>query len=200
LMAPVVMLTQTIDVAAILIGRDSGWHAQRRDDGAIPASETRRLYRRHTALGIALGLVAWLVSLSLALWMLPVVLGLALAIPLALMTGRRWIAGVLRTPEDVAPPPVVARAGALHNEWRGIVTPEFATLLADRRLFEAHIAMLPSPRRVRLDPVDALLVQARAKLDEAETRSEALAVLSTAELTAALGDAAATERLCLLPD
>ncbi len=90
LIAPVVMLTQTIDVAAILVGRDSGWVAQRRGDGAIPARETRRLYRRHTVLGLLLGGVAWAVSLSLALWMLPVVLGLALAIPLALVTGRRW--------------------------------------------------------------------------------------------------------------
>ena len=88
LIAPVVMLTQTIDVVAILVGRDSGWIAQRRDDGSIPARETRRLYRRHTVLGLA----AWrqwrgLSRSSLALWMLPVVLGLALAIPLALVTG-----------------------------------------------------------------------------------------------------------------
>ena len=77
LIAPVVMLTQTIDVVAILLGRDSGWNAQRRDDGGVPARETRRLYRRHTVLGLLLGAAAWSVSLSLALWMLPVVLGLA---------------------------------------------------------------------------------------------------------------------------
>ena len=33
LLAPVVMLTQSIDVVAILSGRDSGWNSQRRDDG-----------------------------------------------------------------------------------------------------------------------------------------------------------------------
>ena len=121
LIAPVVMLTQTIDVAAILLGRDSGWNAQRRDDGAIPARETRRLYRRHTVLGLLLGGVAWAVSLSLALWMLPVVLGLALAIPLALLTGRRRAGGLLRTPEDVEPPSVVARAAALQREWQAAV-------------------------------------------------------------------------------
>ena len=38
LIAPVVMLTQTIDVVAILLGRDSGWNAQRRDDGAVPGA------------------------------------------------------------------------------------------------------------------------------------------------------------------
>ena len=36
LLAPVVMLTQSFDVAAILLGRDSGWNTQQRDDGRIP--------------------------------------------------------------------------------------------------------------------------------------------------------------------
>jgi membrane glycosyltransferase len=198
LIAPVVMLTQTIDVVAILLGRDSGWNAQRRDDGAIPARETRRLYRRHTVLGLLLGGVAWAVSLSLALWMLPVVLGLALAIPLALLTGRHWAGGVLRTPEDIAPPAVVARALALQGEWQERAAPGVGGLLRDRALLEAHKAMLPPPRRPRIDPIDPVLVQARAKLDEAVTLDDALAALPAQELTAALGDAAALQRLCAL--
>ncbi len=103
LMAPVVMLTQTIDVAAILCGRDLGWNVQRRDGGAIPVRETVRLYRRHTILGALLGGAAWFVSPShLAAWMLPVVLGLALAIPMVLWTGRASRrAMLLRTPEQM---------------------------------------------------------------------------------------------------
>jgi membrane glycosyltransferase len=197
LMAPVVMLTQTIDVAAILAGRDSGWNAQRRGDGAIPARETRRLYQRHTVLGLCLGVVAWLVSLSLALWMLPVVLGLALAIPLVLMTGRRRNAGVLRTPEDVAPPPVVARAAALVPTWQ-FVAPGVPGLLRDRTLLGAHMAMLPPARRRRLDPIDSIVVQARTTLDEAETLNDVLADVSAPELMAVLGDRAGMERLIAL--
>ena len=182
LIAPVVMLTQTIDVVAILLGRDSGWNAQRRDDGAVPARETRRLYRRHTVLGLLLGAVAWAVSLSLALWMLPVVLGLALAIPLALLTGRRWSSGLLRTPEDHEPPPVVARAVALHREWQSAGATDVARLLREPRLLDAHMAMLPPPRRPRLDPIDATLVLARAKLEEAEALDAAISALSATEL------------------
>jgi membrane glycosyltransferase len=126
LIAPVVMLTQTIDVAAILLGRDSGWNTQRQNDGAIPVRETGRLYLRHTVLGLLLGGVAWAVSLYLALWMLPVVLGLALAIPLALLTGRRRTSGLLRTPEDLTPPPVVELAAVLQREW------QMAPTVADR--------------------------------------------------------------------
>ena len=94
--------------------------------------------------------------------MLPVVLGLALAIPLALLTGRRWSSGLLRTPEDLEPPPVVARAAALHREWQPAGAPDVARLLREPRLLAAHMAMLPPPRRPRLDPIDATLVLARA--------------------------------------
>ncbi len=195
LMAPVVMLTQTIDVVAILLGRDSGWNAQRRGDGAIPARETRRLYRRHTVLGLALGALAALISISLALWMLPVVLGLALAIPLALLTGRRSQSGLLRTPEELAPPPVVQRAMALRAEWEADAAPGVAQLLGDSALLHAHLAMLPPPRRPRIDPIDPILLQARTKLEEAATVSEGLAALSASELATVLGDAAMVERL-----
>ena len=198
LIAPVVMLTQTIDVVAILLGRDSGWNAQRRDDGAIPARETRRLYRRHTVLGLLLGGVAWTISLSLALWMLPVVLGLALAIPLALLTGRRRAAGLLRTPEDVEPPSVVVRAAELQREWQAAVAPDVTQLLREPRLLGAHMAMLPPPRRPRIDPIDATLVLARAKLEEADALDDAVTALSAPELIAALSDAAALRCLSAL--
>jgi membrane glycosyltransferase len=205
LMAPVVMLTQSIDVVAILLGRDSGWSAQRREPasgldpgGAIAAGETRRLYRRHTLMGVLLGAVALSVSIYLALWMLPVVLGLALAIPMALWTGRRWSRpGLLQTPEDVEPPPVVARAAALQREWQAAASPDVPQLLRTPRLLEAHTAMLPPGRRPG-DAIDVSLAMGRAKLEEAATLGDALAALTTAELTALLGDVGALQRLSAL--
>jgi membrane glycosyltransferase len=199
LIAPVVMLTQTIDVVAILLGRDSGWNVQRRDGGGIPARETIRRYRRHTVLGVLLGGVAWLVSPYLVLWMLPVVLGLVLAIPLALLTGdpsRR--AFLLRTPEGTTPPAVVARAGVLLREWQARALPGVRQLLGDSQLMRAHRAMLPLPRRPRIDPIDVTLLVAREKLAEAESLAEALAALAIPELASALADAPALEQLTVL--
>jgi len=149
---------------------------------------------------LLLGGMAWAVSLSLALWMLPVVLGLALAIPLALLTGRRCSSGLLRTPEDAEPPPVVARAAALQHEWQMSSAPDVTRLLREPRLLAAHTAMLPPPRRPRRDPIDATLVIARAKLEEADAFDAAITALSAPELTAALGDAAALRRLSALAD
>jgi membrane glycosyltransferase len=58
--------------------------------------------------------------------------------------------------------------------------------------------MLPAPRRPRVDPLDATLAMGRAKVEEAETLESALAALSTPELAAVLGDAAALQRLSAL--
>ncbi|MBN8929037.1 MAG: glucan biosynthesis glucosyltransferase H [Rhodospirillales bacterium 69-11] len=205
LLAPVVMLTQSTDVIAILLGRDSGWNAQRRDDGSIPLRETARAYRRHTLLGLALAGIAWAVSPSLAIWMTPVILGLALAIPLAALTGQRKVGlalrrlGLLRIPEEMAPPPELARAMALQRaepaspELNGV-----QRLLADPALLAAHRAMLPPPRRPRVDPIEVTPLLARAKLAEAETLADGWAALTPAERAAALADAEALDRMVAL--
>jgi len=192
--APVVMLTQSVDVVAILLGRDAGWNAQRRGDGSIPFRVLAQRYRRHTVLGLLLGGAAWAVSLSLALWMLPVVLGLTLAIPLAVASGQRGIGvalrrlGLLLIPEEMQPPAVLARAEALAREPLDV--PNSVTgLLRDPELLSAHRAMLPPPRRPKLDPIDPALLIARVKLAEAASTAEALDTLTRPEMLAALNDA-----------
>ena len=173
LLAPVVMLTQTVDVLAILAGRDAGWSPQRRDDGSLPLREVVRRYRRHTLLGVVLGVAAWLVSPALALWMSPVVLGLALAVPLAALTARRDVVlaglGLLRIPEETRRPDVMARAMALSRERTAAAVALAAPLrlLRDPALLQAHRAMLPPPRRPGVDPLDVPLLTGKAKLEEA---------------------------------
>ena len=202
LIAPVVMLSQTVDVCQILLGRDAGWSTQRRDDGGVSLREVVRRYWRHTLLGLLLGAMAWAVSPYLALWMLPVVLGLALAIPLATLTGQRRAGlalrglGLLRIPEEMNPPAVLARANALSRaaEAEGDIDP-VARMLEDATLLAAHRRMLPPPRRPGIDPIDVALLVGRAKLDEAVSLQAAWAGLMRAERTAVLSDDAALTRL-----
>jgi membrane glycosyltransferase len=206
LMAPVVMLTQSIDVVAILLGRDSGWNAQRRDDGGIPLRDVLRLYRRHTILGVLLGIGAWAVSPYLALWMLPVVIGLALAVPLAALTGRRsWGVGLrriglLRIPEEMHPPEVLRRAGALYRQAAAheVDGEAIGTLLRDPAMLAAHRQMLPPGRRRGVDPLDVPLLTGMAKIDEADRLDAVWPTLTAAEKTAVLSDAAALDRLVAL--
>jgi membrane glycosyltransferase len=200
LIAPVMMLTQTVDVVSILSGRDSGWNPQRREGGAVPLGDTARRYRSHTVMGVAMGGIAWLVSPSLALWMAPVVLGLALAIPLATITGRRdrWLRrlGLLRIPEELRPPPVLARATALAREAaeaeQGAVG-GLGRLLRDAELLAAHRDMLPPPRRPWLEPPDVPLLTGRIRLDEAPTLSLAWEAMTKEERAACLADGVALD-------
>jgi membrane glycosyltransferase len=202
LLAPVVMLTQSIDVVAILLGRDSGWNTQRRDDGGIPLRDVIRLYRRHTILGVLLGAGAWAVSPYLALWMLPVVLGLGLAVPLASLTGRRSLGvalrriGLLRIPEEGHPPEVLRRAAALYQHASAEpVTDGASALLQDPALLSAHRQMLPPGRKPGIDPLDVALLTGAAKLSEADSLQAVWPKLSAAEKAAVLSDVPALDRL-----
>ena len=192
-----------VDVVDILLGRDAGWNVQRRDDGSVPLRVRSSLSAAHAA-GSAAGGAAWAVSPSLALWMLPVVLGLALAIPLAVVTGQRRTgmalrrAGLLLIPEEVQPPPVLARAAALAFEFAGAnsdIPPAVPRLLRDPALLEAHRRMLPPARQPRVDPIDPTVLVARVKLQEAETLAAGLQALTRSDVVAALGDAACLDRL-----
>jgi membrane glycosyltransferase len=206
LIAPVAMLTQSGHVVAILFGRDSGWQPQRRDDGGMPFNQIARLYWRHTGLGLLFGGTAWLVSPYLALWMLPVVLGLALAIPMAALTAaiapgkvlRRL--GLLHTPEEARPPAVLARANSLYRQLKEaeqVGDNAITRLSRDTLLAEAHRRMLPPPRRRRQDPIDVPLLIALAHIADADTALEAWNAMSREERVAALTNPEALDRLLM---
>jgi membrane glycosyltransferase len=202
LMAPVMMLNQSLTVLAALAGRDVGWNVQRRDDGALPWPEIARGYAWHTFFGIVLAAAAYAVSWSLFLWMSPVILGLLLAIPLAALTADAGLGrglqrlGLLVVPEEGRPPAILARANALAPIVAQAL-PEgdaIERLASDEALAAAHAAMIePQPRR--RGEVDADLVVGMAKLEEAETPQEARRMLTDRELVAVLSDRRAFGRL-----
>ena len=203
LLAPIAMLNQSLDVAAILLGRDSGWNTQRRDDGSIPLADIARRYRLHTLFGLALAAIAYLVSVSLFLWMLPVVIGLALAIPLVALTASRAAGlalariGLLRIPEEPSPPAVLARARSLATTLAATEI-GIGTLFRDPALIDAHRRMLPPPRRRGQDPLDPVLLVGLAKLDEVDDFDAAMTTLTAREKTAVLSDPRGLARLAHL--
>ena len=205
LIAPITMLTQSGHVASILFGRDAGWQPQRRDDGSMLFGQAARVYWRHTCLGLLFGGMAWLVSPYLALWMLPVILGLALAIPLAVFTaatapGRALLRlGLLRIPEEVRPPAALLQAGAFFRELRDTEVSEESGLmrLMASDLAAQHRHMLPPPRR-RHDPPDVPLLTASVYIDEADTAVAAWNAMTRDERVAALSNADTLDRLLTL--
>jgi membrane glycosyltransferase len=205
LIAPIMMLGQSKAVAEILMGRDSGWSAQRRTHADAPFSELARQYALHTVVGAALAIAAYSVSGALLLWMLPVIFGLILAIPLvalASMSGdglRKG--GLLLTPEEWAPPSILLRANGLATGRADIGQKGAVALLADEpRLLDAHLRMLPAPPSRPRREIDADLVLALAKIDVAENRAEAVDLLNAREISAALHNADAIGRILAKPD
>jgi len=203
LTAPVMMIFQSTAVVQIVMGQDSGWQLQHRGDGSIPFRAVARRYALPTAIGLAMAISALLVSWPLFWWMTPVILGLVLAIPVAMFTNRSLSARplLLATPEDLAPPAILARVreiAATLPAFDGIGDP-LVTLRADRPLLELHLAGLsrhpPRPR----GRIDANLALARAKVDEAVCFDEVVAWLNKPEKRALLGDRDLLVRVLEMP-
>jgi membrane glycosyltransferase len=205
LIAPIMMLIQSASVMAILSGRDSGWQAQRRDDGTLPLRAVMRRYGWHTVFGLLLALAAYEVSYSLFAWMTPVIVGLILAVPLAQWTanaetGRRLRRiKLLLTPEESRPPEILQRANQLVAGFPGSdQRPALERLFADPALLAAHRAMLPQTPARKPGEIDVARVVAFAKLEDCTSLQQAIALLTRAEMMALLLDRHGLDRLAAL--
>ncbi|MDO7834089.1 glucans biosynthesis glucosyltransferase MdoH [Sphingobium sp. HBC34] len=87
LMAPVAMLTQTINLFGILMGRKSGWNGQTRDRDGMAIHSAIWLFKWHVLLGAGLTLLA--LRAGALGWTLPVIAGLFAAPLLAALTARK---------------------------------------------------------------------------------------------------------------
>jgi membrane glycosyltransferase len=199
LMAPILMLIQSGSVFQILLGRDTGWQPQRRDDGSIPMRDIVRRHLWHTLLGLFAGLSAIMIATSLFLWMSPTVLGLVLAIPLSWLSGQLGAGlalkrlGLLLMPAERQPPEIARRANALQadNARLGYDDEDsLGVLFRDRAFRERHEAMLPHVPHRQRGEFDSDRVLAEAKIIDAETLEEATRWLSPKERMIVLHDRA----------
>ncbi|MDO1560484.1 glucans biosynthesis glucosyltransferase MdoH [Brevundimonas sp. 2R-24] len=113
LMAPVLMLSQTRAMVEICLGRDAGWAPQQRDGGRLSWVDGLRRYWWHGLVGLGLALAAspWP---PLLLASAPLLGGLILAVPFAVISSRRdlnrWLqpGGLMATPEEIQPDALLA--------------------------------------------------------------------------------------------
>jgi membrane glycosyltransferase len=207
LLAPIQMLIQSGSVFQILLGRDTGWSPQRRDDGSIPFPDIVRRHRWHTVLGAVAGVSAFLIATSLFLWMSPTILGLLLAIPLSWLSGQLGAGlalkriGLLQTPEEKSPPPIATRANELQTRNAGYRFDDADALMAiyaDPVLRQKHIDMLPIQAERRRGDVETDRALAQVKLVDAETIDEAVEWLKPKERMVVLHDRALLDLLVRL--
>jgi membrane glycosyltransferase len=202
LIAPVMMIFQSIAVGEILLGRDAGWQVQRRGDGEVPRREIIRKYALPTIIGVVMAISAFAVSLPLLLWMAPVIAGLVLAIPIAMLSSTAGAdlhrSRLFNTPEQTVPPTVLLRANELAYTLHRAVSCPLRELRGDRDLLSAHLKSLRATPRIR-GQIDPYLAIARAKIEDAESFDEALGYLSSRETFAVLNSRAVLQLLLQLP-
>ena len=199
LIAPVMMIFQSSAVGEILLGRDAGWQVQRRDDGKWPLRDLIRKYAAPTLFGVGMAASAFAVSLPLLLWMAPVILGLLLSIPIAMLSSSGSNAGLFRTPEETSPPQVLLRANELAHEAGQVAASALLELRNNRQLLENHLANLPAGESRTRGKIDPHLAIARAKIEDAETFDDALGYLTTRETFAVLNSPTMLRAVFALP-
>ncbi len=122
LLAPIMMFQQTQAVFNTFLGRKVTWKGQRRGDGVEDWRDAIANYGAMTIMGVVWALVAQQLAPDLLAWMSPVLVGLFLAVPLAVLTSQPVVGAMARrngwflTPEETEPPEVVVDLTGQVNE------------------------------------------------------------------------------------
>jgi membrane glycosyltransferase len=133
LLAPVMMLFQTLFVVSTLLGRGISWEAQPRDERGLTWHEGIVRHAGQTIFGILWAIVVLAIAPDFFWWLTPVLAGLILAIPLSVWSSRsdlgQWLKreGFFLTPEETDPPIELVRLErASERRWvePGLPEPE----------------------------------------------------------------------------
>ena len=201
LIAPVMMIFQSSAMGEILLGRDAGWQVQRRDDGEWSCEELIRKCAVPTLFGVGMAASAFAVSLPLLLWMAPVIIGLLLCIPIAMLISKASNPNsrLFRTPEERAPPQILIRANELASAAGKAIEHPLLELRSDPGLLEAHLLNLPRDRGRNRGQINPHLAIARAKIEDAESLDEALGYLTSREEFAVLSSPSMLRAVHVMP-
>jgi membrane glycosyltransferase len=205
LYAPILMLIQSRHVFEVFMGRDSGWKPQRRG-GSTTWADAWHYHKRHMLVSCVTAVIVWFLSPPLLAWLSPALLGLFLAVPLSRASGSESLGRILsrlallRTPEEVETPPLVARRRELLRQASPPPEDGLRHLARNREARLTHInGNLARPADPRGHP-DPFAFTAEQKLKDARSLEEALAWLTPVERVEVAGDARLLNQLALLPD
>ncbi|MBM4201180.1 MAG: glucans biosynthesis glucosyltransferase MdoH, partial [Gammaproteobacteria bacterium] len=151
LTAPILMLYQTNFVIAILSRRSTSWLAQQRSDHRLSLKEAFLAHWGQTLAGVVAGAVSYHYVTSFFWWFLPVLAGLAFAIPLSMLSSSTALGllakrlGLFLTPDESEPPPVLQylRANLVGAAAAEAAEESLEGKIGDPAVCALHIAMLP---------------------------------------------------------
>jgi membrane glycosyltransferase len=162
LLAPIRMLFHAQFVVEALTGLRTHWQSPPREDAETGWGEALRRHGAHTVIGISWGVAVYWLAPGFLWWLLPVVLPLALSIPISVVTSRVSLgrlfrrAGLLVIPEEVHPPPELQVVRGASNGAAS--TPRFTDAVVDPQVNAVACAVAPSQAR------SALALRASARL------------------------------------
>ena len=116
LLAPSIMVSHTLMVLGMVLGRSVNWGTQTRETDGTPWMEAIRYHGPAILLGLAWSALAWYIGHSFFLWMTPILAGLVLAAAVSVWTSRSRYGRalqrhkILATPEELVPPEVIRLA------------------------------------------------------------------------------------------
>jgi membrane glycosyltransferase len=194
LLAPVAMVQLSWYVVSILMGIATGWGPQQRTDRALPWRYAARCYGVHTLIGIAGVVLLNAFAPGSVIWFLPLLAGLILSIPLAVVTSSPLIGReafrdrLFLVPSETRGLPILERAHALAAAHQRPHADPCTLVLEDAAVRRLHLALLadtphPPGDAARLHSLRAL---ASARQFSDFTREDWTLLLADAEGLAAL--------------
>jgi membrane glycosyltransferase len=191
LLAPLLALAQVRSVLSTLSGRDSGWKVLPRDDRGTSLEESVARHWGVTVIGIVWGGTLLAFAPELFPWMMPVLAGLVLAIPLSMASSRESVGqwtrrgGWLRTPEEQAPPAELRRLRAELRKWAPLSRGDaertaLQRVLEESRLCAAHLefaSRAETPDPLERHAVEGLVLKCRIQGASTLTKEEQRRIL-----------------------
>jgi len=163
--APLLMLWHTKFVAVNFLGVSVGWTTQKRAAGGTTWLFASQRHWGHALIGIVWGAFMWQFEPTLFWWFTPVLAGMALAIPLSVLTSRKSLGvrarnlGLFLTPEEIKLPEELLslRSHLKIRELTGDNSPRsqhagLAEAVLDPYVNAIHVSLL---REKQLNPVYA---------------------------------------------
>lgn len=156
LVAPVLAMLHSRFVICTLLGRKVNWGAQDRGDAEIPWRTALRWHLGITVLGVVWAVLLWSKDRSLFWWLVPVLAGWVLSIPISAWTSKvgpgQWARahGLFLIPEEVSPPPILghfrqALAAAAARPW-ATAKDGLSWVLNEAPARAIHLSLLPSTK------------------------------------------------------
>jgi len=190
LLAHAMMVFHSTFVVTTLAGRPVSWNAQERGDRGIGFGAALWRHKWHVLLGVVWGAVILWLAPKYIWWLLPVLAGLVLSVPLTVLTSRadagQWARRhkLLLTPEETQTPRELA---------------ELTERLADPVYVDTPMAELCAPGRSNTAAalIDGIVVKAPLETVSAPAGAEIAHTADTAAV-AALAHASATDEVPVL--